>query len=744
MEANASKAPGAPVRKRPLRERFPGLARLEVDRAKIPFVQQLTMADCGSAALAMTLGYYGKELSLEKVRTVVGFSRDGASAASILDAANFFGLRGRAVSVDLDGLSFLTRGSILHWSFSHWVVLDQVETDRVRVVDPAAGPRAVPMPDFRRHFTGVALLLEPGDRFESESRARWTGVSRYVMGILEHSRLLSRIVVISLFLRVLALALPGVTGIVVDRIIPRSDYGLFQVVAIGLGAILVFQTIASLLRSLLNLHLRTQIDAEMTLDFIDHLVGLPYDYFQLRTPGDLMVRMSSNARVREIVTAGLLASLLDGVLACVYLGLLFIASPLMGGVAAVLAFARVLMLLFTRRKQRELQSRSLEVQGRATSQQMELLSGMETLKALGVEQRAAEHYSNVYVESLNVGLEQGRVSAWLEAGIAALDLLSPLVVLAVGTSLVLSGSLNLGTMLALAALTAAFLGPLSSLVSALTNLQLLGSYVERINEVFETPREQAVDGIGPSPTLTGQVRLENVSFSYSSSSRLVLKDVSLEIPAGECIAIVGRSGSGKTTLGRLLVGLYKPSSGRITFDGRDLESLEYRSVRRQVGTVAQRTALFAGSIKSNIAYGHENASRDEVVTAAKLANMHDEIAALPLGYETPLASDGGSLSGGQRQRLALARALLGRPPILLLDEATSSLDAVTERRVQDNLARLRCTRIIIAHRLSTVRSSDRVLVMDDGMIVESGSHGELLAKNGLYAELVGAQMGSTG
>lgn len=730
----------APPQRKTLKERFPVLSRLEASAGKVPFVQQLTMADCAAAALAMTLGYHGRHVHLEEVRKTLGVGRDGTTALAILDGATRFGLRGRAVSLDIDALPLLPVGSILHWEFRHWVVFAGVDGVGARIVDPASGRRNVTTRELGRSFTGVALLLEPGEAFETSPRRKRPGTARYLTRLFRHGKLMTRIVVTSLFLRALGLTLPLLTGLLVDRVVPRSDVGMFEVLGVGLVAVVVFNALAALLRAYLNLHLRTQTDAEMTLDFIDHLAALPYEYFQVRTPGDLMTRMNSNTRVREIVTTGVLSALLDGALATTYLVLLVFGSPLLGILVLALAVARVSLLIVVRRKQRELQSRSLEVQGRLTDQQMEMLGGMETLKAMGAEQRAAEQYSNTYVESLNVGLEQGRLGAKLEGVMATFDLLSPLVVLCAGAWLVLQGSLSLGSMLALGALAGAFLGPVSELVHSLTNLPMLASYIERINEVFDTPRDQATFDVRPAPRLSGRIRLDGVSFRYAANQSPVVDDVSIAIEPGERVAIVGRSGSGKTTLGRLLAGLYRPSSGRILFDGRDLESLEYRSVRRQLGVVTQRPVLFGGSLRKNIGYGNDDIELDEIMAAAECAAIHDDIMAMPMGYETIASNGGSTLSGGQKQRIALARAIVKKPPVVVLDEATSALDAVTERRIQENLSNLRCTRIVIAHRLSTVRDADRILVMDRGRIVESGRHPELLARGGLYAELVAAQV----
>jgi ABC-type bacteriocin/lantibiotic exporter with double-glycine peptidase domain len=296
-------------------------------------------------------------------------------------------------------------------------------------------------------------------------------------------------------------------------------------------------------------------------------------------------------------------------------------------------------------------------------------------------------------------------------------------------------------MLALNAVAVGFLGPLSSLVTTMMQFQLLGSYMDRIHDVMDTPREQEQGKARRAHKLTGRVSLEKVSFRYSPHSPLVTRDVSVEIQPGQLVALVGRSGAGKSTLASLLLGMHLPSSGRILYDGIDLSELDLRSVRQQVGIVLQNPALFSSSIRSNIALADPALSLEAVVEAARLAHIHDEIMAMPMGYESLLMDRGTSLSGGQRQRLSLARALVRKPAILLLDEATSALDAITESKVHQALAAIECTRIVIAHRLSTVVGADLILTLEDGAVVEAGTHAQLLARGGVYASLVSAQLG---
>jgi len=704
----------------------------------IPYVRQMEHADCGAACLAMVLGYFGKRVDLRELRDLTGAGRDGVSALSVVSAARACGLRARGVRADLADFRHLPRGSILHWEFNHFVVFERTTHRGIRVVDPAHGRRLVPMEDLSQAYTGVAIICEPSEDF-GRSRSRATGTWRYLRPMLRQSRNMVRAITTSLVIRLAALGLPLLTALVVDEIVPRDDHHLLLVLAIGVGMVIGYNFLAAILRANLLLELQTRLDMGLTMGFIDHLVKLPYNFFLRRSSGDLMMRLSSNMAVRDILASGTMSAVLDGTFASLYLITLFVISPVIALVVLMLAGLEIAVMVLSWRQSQRLMAGNLQAQADAQSYAYELLAGIETLKASGAEHRAVDHWGGLFTDQVNISLTRGRLMAAVNSVTSTLQMAAPLVILMAGAFQVLAGRISLGTMLSAAALAAGFLEPLATMISSGLQLQMLGSYMQRINDVLDTPREQQGVHVHPAPRLGGRIRADDLSFRYGPLAPAVISHVSLDIQPGQHVGIVGRSGSGKSTLAHLLLGLYQPTSGRIEFDGLDLAGLDTGSVRRQLGIVTQRPYLFGASVRENIALTNPEVPLEAVVEAATIACVHDDIAAMPMGYDTQLHDGGASISGGQRQRIALARALVHRPSILLLDEATSELDTVTEQKIYTNLDAISATTIVIAHRLSTVRKADLILVMDQGQVIEAGTHAQLVLRGGTYTELVHAQ-----
>lgn len=715
---------------------------------RVPVILQMSAVECGAACLAMILTYHGRRTSASECRECCGAGRDGATALAIAESARRFGLRVKGYSVGLADFRQVSLPAVVHWNFDHFLVVERWSPSAIDVVDPAVGRTRLTAEEFDAGFTGVVLTFEPGAHFERRRTRPHLTRRAYLSYALRSpgaAGMLGQVIGASLLLQLLGLALPVFTKVLIDYVIPFRATDVMLLLGLGTGIWVLTNLVGTYLRSSVLIYLQARLDSQMVIDFFEHVLALPFKFFQQRTSGDLLMRLGSNATLREIFTSQTVSAVLDGGLVVVYLGILVAWQPWFGLLVVGLGMLQVALLLAVTPAMHRLLQRDLRAQADSQSYLVEALNGISTLKASGAEYRALERWSDLFFNQLNVSLKRSRLSATMETLMSSLRLLSPLVLLWAGAHYVIAGRMTIGAMLALNALAASFLSPLASLVSNGQRLQLAGAHLERIGDVLEAAPEQATQA-GAMPTrLSGSLEIRKVSFKYDSAAPFVLRDISLRVEPGQKIALVGRTGSGKSTLARLILGLYQPTEGEILYDGRvRLEELNLRWLRQQFGVVPQEPFLFSGSIRENISFQDPSLSLEQIERAAKLAAIHDEITKMPMGYETIIAEGGTAISGGQRQRLALARALVHQPTFLLLDEATSHLDAVTEDLIDESLNQMRCTRIIIAHRLSTIRNADLILVMDGGRIVEKGLHEDLLAIEGRYADLVRGQIGYEG
>jgi ABC-type bacteriocin/lantibiotic exporter with double-glycine peptidase domain/CRP-like cAMP-binding protein len=689
--------------------------------------------ECGAASLAMVLAFHGHHAPLSEVRLACGISRDGSTAKNIVAAATTYGLEPVPVRLEPADLADCEDPAILHWDMNHFVVLERWTPKGAWIVDPGVGRRFIPTELFDESFTGICILFELGDEFEERPREP-ISAGRYLALLRGAGPALAMVLFASLAVDVLATVTPLTTQIAIDHVIGRHRVDWLFLVGASAAAFVVFSSLWSLLRGSLLVRIRARLDVAITQQFVGHLLALPVAFFGQRSVADLMARVQANRTIRELLAGQSVGLLADGVMLLAYLGLMFAFDASLSWLVLVAGVAYVVVFLVGRPYIRAGADEVQRADVLASSALLQILRGITTIKSAGVERTSRVRWLNAWIASLNVSARNALQQQTVQTVLLAIQAIVPIVILLVGGRRVLDGQLTPGRLVAFQMLQAGFLMPLQAVVRALLGLQIVPVLLGRMDDVLlsETEPTRSLK----CPRLEGGIELRNVTFRYSPTSPAILDDVSLRIEPGKKVAFVGPSGSGKSTLARLLLGLYLPTEGEVLLDGHDLATLDLTSVRRQYGVVLQETALFDGTIADNLRLFHPTAPQEHLVQAARVAQIHDDILALPRGYETRISAAAGTLSGGQRQRLALARAIVHRPPIMILDEATSALDAVTEGAIERYLSTRACTRVVIAHRLSTVRDADTIFVVDCGQIVERGRHDELLATGGLYARLV--------
>jgi len=702
----------------------------------------MSTTECGAACLAMVLSYFGRATTVSECHDLCGAGRDGATARTIAVAARDLGLRVRAYRAEPSALAELPLPAILHVGFNHFVVLERVSRRHVDVVDPSGGRTRLSWEDLDHEFTGVVLTFAATERFEPRTRRSVARVGRYALGALRAQgvrRGLGQVLGATLMQHLAGLCVPAFTALLFDRFIPTGALGAMDAAMAGLGLLVLGQVVLAYVRGAVLAHVQARLDAHLMLGFFRHLLSLPLRYFEERTSGDLLMRMAGNTAVRDIVGTNLLAGALDTLFMVGYFGLLMWLSPVLGSVTLAAALAQAALLMLAHRSTQGLIQHELSAQTASQGYLIEALKGVRTLKASGATSQALHHWSGLFFRATRVTQRRGQRISGLDACLLGVRIFAPLSLLWVGGHLAVAGQLSVGAMWAIIGIAASALAPMASLVASAQKWMMARAELDRIAEALETRPEQHGRTLHDAPPLEGGIELQALSFRYASTSPKAIDGVSMSIEPGSKVAIVGRSGSGKSTLVSLLLGLYEPGEGTITYDGRPLHSLRYQSVRRQIGVVTQDAFVFSGSIRDNIAFADPRLGPEEVERAARIAALHEDIMQMPMGYETLVGEGGIALSGGQRQRMSIARAVAQRPAILVLDEATSQLDTATEAETTAAIRELGCTRIVVAHRLSTIRDADRIFVMDRGRVVEQGDHVSLLAAGGVYAALYLAQ-----
>ncbi|MFE0761249.1 NHLP family bacteriocin export ABC transporter peptidase/permease/ATPase subunit [Streptomyces smyrnaeus] len=709
---------------------------------RTPTVLQMEAVECGAAALAMVLGHYGRHVPLEELRIACGVSRDGSRASSLLKAARGYGLTAKGMQMEPAALAEVRAPAILFWEFNHYVVFDglgrRFGRRGVHINDPARGRRFVPMEEFDTSFTGVVLTFSPSDSFRRGGRkpsvagalpARLRGTSGAMLAAL----------VASFLLVVVGASVPALSRTYIDTFVFGGQDSLLDVLFAAMGATVVLTGVLTALQQGNLLRARLISSTLSSARFLRHLLRLPVTFFAQRNPADLVQRLQSNDTVAETLARDLAAAGVDAVVVVGYAVLLWTYDPQLTLVGVGIALLNVVAMRVVIRLRATGTQKLRADRAKLTNTSYSGLQLIETMKATGGENGYFRRWAGQHATTLDVQQRLGIPSAALAVVAPTLATLNSALILLIGGTRAVDGAITAGLLVAFQALVTSFTAPLTRLNSVAGRIQDFAADVARLKDVEAFPADPLYTRPEPPAStrrLAGHITLENVTFGYNPLDKPLLTGLSLAVGPGQQIALVGGSGSGKSTVSRLLAGLYTPWEGAIHIDGQRLEDLPRGALAASVSFVDQDVFLFEGTVRDNVALWDPSIPDDAVEEALRDAELYEDVARRPGGLHSRVEQDGRNFSGGQRQRLEIARALVRRPSILVLDEVTSALDAETEAVIIDNMRRRGCACVVIAHRLSTVRDSDEIVVLDRGTVVERGRHEQLLAAQGPYARLV--------
>jgi len=722
-------------------------------RVKTPTVLQMEAVECGAAALGSILAYYGKWIPLEELRAECGVSRDGSKASNILKAARGHGLRAQGYRKEINKLHEISLPAILFWNFNHFVVLEGYSKGIYYINDPAQGPRKVDANDFNQSFTGVVLEFEKTEEFVKGGQK--PSIISSLRRRLGHVKLaLSYVIIASLFLIIPGILVPTYSKVFVDKILVKNMHSWAQPLLL---AVLVTAVIRYLLNWLQQRYLLLTVTKQAitsSAEFFRHVFHLPMNFFAQRQTGDIANRVHSNDKVAKLLSDDLATNAMNLMQILFYAVVLFAYDIWLTLLGIVIASINIVALSLVSRKRTDMNKRLLQERGKLMGTTMSGLQMIETLKASGAESDFFAKWAGYQIKVVNAQQHLGLTTSLLNVIPPFLMSINTAAILTVGGLQIMVGQMTLGTLVAFQTLMGSFLTPVNELVQLGSKLQTVKGDMLRLDDVFNHPqdpifqsessRSQEDESTGLSDSLqntsklSGDIEISNLTFGYNILEAPLIQDFSLKLKPGARVALVGGSGSGKSTIVKVLSGLYQPWEGKVYFDGIERNKIPRYLLANSIGMVDQDIFLFEGSIRDNLTMWDYSLFESQIIQSAKDAGIHTDIASRPNGYDSTLSEGGGNFSGGQRQRIEIARALVHDPSILIMDEATSALDPIMEKTIDENIRRRGCSCIIVAHRLSTIRDCDEILVLDGGKVVQRGTHDQLIQEPGKYNQLIQA------
>ena len=677
---------------------------------RVPVIHQAETAECGLACLAMICGHFGKNIDLIYLRRKFNLSARGATLAGINGIAEQLGMATRALSLELDELRVLKTPCILHWDFSHFVVLVSVKRNRYVLHDPARGIRYISREEMSRYFTGVALEVWPGSEFQSETLQTRISLRSLINSIYGIKRTLAKIFCLSVVIEAINLLMPVGTQLVMDHAIPAGDRGLLTLISAALMFFILLKAATSTLRAWSSLVMSTLINVQWQSGLFDHLLRLPLAFFERRKLGDIQSRFDSLDTLRATFTTSVIGFIMDSIMVVGVCVMMLLYGGYLTWIVLCFTTIYIFIRLVTYGNYRQISEECLVREARAASYFMETLYGIATVKIQGMVGIRGAHWLNMKIDAINSGIKLTRMDLLFGGINTFVTACDQIVILWLGAGLVIDNQMTIGMFVAFSSFRGQFSERVASLTSFLLQLRIMSLHNERIADIALHEKEEKKPEIEIVADM-GPISLETngLSYRYDSQSAPIFSALSLSVAPGESVAITGASGAGKTTLMKVLCGLFEPDSGRVLINGIDIRQIGINNYHRMIACVMQDDRLFSGSIRENICGFAEEMDEEWMVECARASHIHDVIMNMPMGYETLIGELGEGLSGGQKQRIFIARALYRKPGILFMDEATSALDSESEHFVNVAIKNMNITRVIIAHRETTLRTVDRVI-----------------------------------
>lgn len=712
---------------------------------RVPVIMQMEALECGAACLDMILAYHKKWIPLEKVRADCAVSRDGSNLRDIVRAANLYGLDADAYKCDLEDLKTMTLPAIIHWNFNHFVVLCGFSKNKAHINDPARGRIAVSMDEFDRSFTGVILCLKKNENFTPGGKQK--SVLKFVKKRLKGSLVPFLFVLITgAIITVVGIINPGISRIFQDRILvtegmkyAQNPEWLYPVI-LSLSSLVLIQLIIQIINVVYMLKIRGKLSIVANSMFMWHVLRLPIEFFSQRNIGDIAERQASNETVAETLIKSLAPIILDLVMLVFYLVIVIQINPMLTLIGVSASLINIFFGTYITQKQINISRAQMRDAGKLASTTISGIEMIETIKSSGAENGFFEKWSGYQASVNSSRVRSEKVNLYLGAIPGILQSISNTAVLMVGVLLIMQGHFTIGILSQFQSLLRMFVDPIDRLRSTGNQVQAMRTQMERIEDVMNYEPDINYDDSNSTEEeynkLSGEIEIKNLTFGYKKLANPLIENFSLKLKPGAKLAFVGSSGCGKSTLSKLISGLYAPWSGEILFDGKPIKNIKHEVFTSSLAVVDQDITMFEGTIADNIKMWDKSIEDFEMILAARDAQIHDDIIDREGGYDSLVIENGQNFSGGQKQRLEIARTLAQDPSIIILDEATSALDAKTEFEVVKAISDRGITCIVVAHRLSTIRDCDEIIVLDHGKVVERGTHDELFAKNGLYTKLV--------